>query len=107
MMPMVHALLKTVFVGLSALFLAAEGPPAGGGRRLADGTGRLVEVPARPARIVSLAPSVTEILFAVGAGGRVVGVSDFCDTPPEAALLPHIGGLINPHLERLLSLTPG
>ncbi|HET6372904.1 MAG TPA: cobalamin-binding protein [Candidatus Polarisedimenticolia bacterium] len=100
---------KAVFVGLSALsvsLVAAGGPGPEHGRRLADGTGRMVSVPERPLRIVSLAPSVTEILFAVGAGDRVVGVTDFCDTPPEATSLPRIGGMINPDLERIVGLRP-
>ncbi len=77
-----------------------------GGRAVVDGAGRSVAVPARAARIVSLAPSVTEILFAIGAGDRVVGVTDFCDTPAEAAARPRIGGLIHPDTERILSLAP-
>jgi iron complex transport system substrate-binding protein len=71
-----------------------------------DGAGRDVKVPARPARIVSLAPSVTEILFALGAGERVVGVTDYCDFPPEARSRTRIGGLINPDLEKIVSLKP-
>jgi iron complex transport system substrate-binding protein len=59
-----------------------------------------------PERIVSLAPSVTEVLFALGVGERVVGVTDFCDRPPEARERPKVGGLVNPSLERILSLRP-
>jgi len=59
-----------------------------------------------PSRIVSLAPSVTEMLYALGAGDRVVGVTEFCNYPPEALLLPRIGGMINPDLERIVSLKP-
>lgn len=79
---------------------------AGSGREVVDGAGRTVQVPERPARIVSLAPSVTEILFALGAADRVVGVTDFCEHPAEAASKPRIGGLINPDLERILGLKP-
>ncbi|MGH9868854.1 MAG: ABC transporter substrate-binding protein [Candidatus Polarisedimenticolia bacterium] len=83
---------------------SSQGPdPA---RTVRDGVGRQVTLPALPSRIVSLAPSVTEILFAVGAGDRVVGVTDFCDNPPEARSLPRVGGLIHPDLERLASLKP-
>ena len=59
-----------------------------------------------PARIVSLAPSVTETLFAMGAGPRVVGVSDFCDYPPEVVELPHIGSFVSPSVEAVLALEP-
>ncbi|MFQ5700894.1 MAG: ABC transporter substrate-binding protein [Acidobacteriota bacterium] len=75
-------------------------------RMVVDGAGRRVIVPRRPARIVSMAPSVTEMLFALGGGDRVVGVTDFCDYPPEATARTHIGGMINPDLERIVSLAP-
>lgn len=57
-------------------------------------------------RIVSLTPSVTECLFALGCGERIVGVTQFCNYPPEALSLPRLGGRINPNFERLLSLMP-
>ena len=59
-----------------------------------------------PARIVSVAPSVTETLFALGLGDRVVGVSDYCKYPPEANALPRLGGLYNPNIERIVELRP-
>ncbi len=62
---------------------------------------------ARPAeRIVSLAPSITECLFALGAGDQVKGVTDFCSYPPEARLKPHVGGMINPSIEAVVGLEP-
>jgi iron complex transport system substrate-binding protein len=75
-------------------------------RSVEDGAGRSVTVPASPSRIVCLAPSVTEILFAVGAGPRVVGITDFCEPPDGASGIARIGGLINPDLERIVSLRP-
>lgn len=60
----------------------------------------------QPSRIVSLVPSVTEMLFAIGAGPRVVGVSSFDDYPPAVAGIAKVGGLIDPDVERLLSLAP-
>jgi iron complex transport system substrate-binding protein len=59
-----------------------------------------------PRRIVSLAPSVTEILFALGLGDNIVGVTKFCDFPEEAKKKPKIGGMSNPSLEAVLSLKP-
>jgi ABC-type Fe3+-hydroxamate transport system substrate-binding protein len=59
-----------------------------------------------PERIISLAPNVTEILFALGLGDRVVGVTNFCDNPAEAKKKQKIGGMSNPSLERVLSLRP-
>jgi len=82
-----------------AFLLVLAGP-------VTDGTGRPVASPDHPRRIVSLAPSVTEILFALGAGDRVVGVTDYCDYPAEAASRTKIGGLINPDLERIVGLRP-
>jgi len=61
---------------------------------------------ARPARIVSLSPSTTEILHGVGAFDRVVAVSDYCTFPPEVAGLPRVGGWSNPNLEQIASLRP-
>lgn len=84
---------------------APAGPPPGG-RVVRDALGREVVCPIRPERIVSLAPSATEMLFALGLGERLVGATHFCDYPPEAARLPKIGGFTDPNLERILSLRP-
>jgi iron complex transport system substrate-binding protein len=59
-----------------------------------------------PQRIVSLAPSTTEILFAIGLGDNVVGVTSFCDYPDEAKKKPKIGGMSNPSLEAVVLLRP-
>jgi len=59
-----------------------------------------------PQRIVSTAPSVTETLFALGVGDRVVGVTTFCRYPEEARVRPKIGGYSNPSLEAILALKP-
>jgi iron complex transport system substrate-binding protein len=72
-----------------------------------DDFGRAFPLPERtPERIVSLAPNVTEILFALGLGGRVVGVTRFCDYPPGTAAIPKIGGLVDPNIEVVQSLDP-
>lgn len=57
-------------------------------------------------RVVSLSPSTTEALFAIGAGDRVVGRSRYCDWPPEAKKLPEIGGYVDPSFEAILALRP-
>lgn len=59
-----------------------------------------------PSRIVSTAPNLTEILFALGLGDRVVAVSDFCDFPPEAAALPRVGGFVDLSFEALVAARP-
>ena len=61
---------------------------------------------APPARIVSLAPSITETLFAIGAGPRVVGVTDYCRYPPEAEKAARVGGYLTPSYETLVALRP-
>lgn len=57
-------------------------------------------------RVVSLAPSATEVLYALGAGERVVGVSIFDDYPPEATRKPRVGGIVNPSFEAIAALRP-
>ena len=59
-----------------------------------------------PSRIISLVPSVTEMLFALGAGDRIVGVSTFDHYPPEVERRTRVGGLLDPDFERILSLRP-
>jgi iron complex transport system substrate-binding protein len=63
-------------------------------------------VAAAPQRIVSTTPSITELLFALGAGSRVVGVTNYCRYPAEARKLPKIGTYIQPDLERIAALKP-
>jgi iron complex transport system substrate-binding protein len=63
--------------------------------------------PARqPQRIVSMAPSVTEILFELGLGDRVVGVTRYCDYPPATTRIAEIGGYMDPNYEAIVSLEP-
>ena len=59
-----------------------------------------------PQRIVSLAPSITETLFALGFGNRLVGVTTYCDYPAEAPSLPKIGGFMSPSLEVIVATRP-
>jgi iron complex transport system substrate-binding protein len=81
---------------------------AGGAKAVTfiDEVGRKVEVKPNPARIISLAPNLTEIFFALGLGDRVVGVSSYCNYPPEAKAKEKVGGYINPSLEKIIALKP-
>jgi iron complex transport system substrate-binding protein len=81
-------------------------PGSAWGLTIVDQTGRTLTLPASPRRIVSLVPSVTEILYAIGAPDSLVGVTDFCDYPPEAKRKPHVGGMLSPNLETLVTLKP-
>jgi iron complex transport system substrate-binding protein len=71
-----------------------------------DEIGRQVEVPAAVQHIVSLAPNLTEIVFALGEGDHLAGDTDFCDYPAEATRKPRVGGPVNPNLEQIVALTP-
>jgi iron complex transport system substrate-binding protein len=71
-----------------------------------DDLHRAVSLPAPARRIVSLAPSITESLFAIGAGSQVAGVTDYCNYPPEAKQRPHVGGMITPSIETIAALRP-
>lgn len=72
---------------------------------IVDDAKRTVRLDRAPQKIISLAPSNTEILFALGLGSRVVGVTDFCDYPAEAKAVAKIGG-VKPSLEKIVSLSP-
>ncbi len=75
-------------------------------RTMRDDLGRTVKLPSSVRRIVSLAPSGTENLFAIGAGRLVVGVTSACDYPPQVKRLPQVGDFMKPSLERIASLKP-
>ncbi len=85
--------------------LACSAPTPARVSAIKDDAGRSVEIKKAPERIVSLAPSNTEILFALGLGKRIVGVTDFCDYPAEAKTIAKIGG-IEPNLEKIVALKP-
>ena len=65
-----------------------------------------VDAHATSQRVISTSPAITEILFAIGAGDRVVGVTDYCNYPKNACLLPSIGGPLNPNTEKWIALKP-
>ncbi len=74
-------------------------------RSFVDDAGRKIYLAKTPTRIVSLAPSVTEMVFAIGAGDQLVGVTEFCDFPPEALKKQKVG-YSNPNLESLMAIQP-
>jgi iron complex transport system substrate-binding protein len=75
-------------------------------RTLTDDAGRRVSLPAKVDRVISLAPNLTEIVFAVGAGDALVGRTSYCDYPPEAKSVVEVGDTLHPSLERIISLKP-
>ena len=73
---------------------------------LTDEAGRRVVIPDRSERIVSLAPSITEIVFALGAGNRLVGITQFSNYPPEAKRIAKVGSYVHLNIEKILALRP-
>ncbi len=81
-------------------------PLQGQERPFIDEIGREVKIPNSPKRIISLAPSITEILFALDINEEIVGITSFCDYPEAALSKPKIGGFVNPSIEKIVSLKP-
>jgi len=82
--------------------LAARGQD----RILYDDLGHPFPLAGPPQRIVSLAPDITETLFALNLGPKIVGVTRYCDYPPQAAKIEKVGGLVDPNLEKIQVLHP-
>lgn len=98
--------LAVIVLGVS-LYCAMAGRPDADNENPSPETGRLMATrSAKPQRIVSMSPAITEILFALGAGDRVVGVTSYSDYPSEAKSKPSIGGYQAPDMETVVSLAP-
>jgi iron complex transport system substrate-binding protein len=76
------------------------------GREITDDAGRRVALPPVVDRVISLAPNLTEIIFAVGAGNKLVGDTTYCDFPEEAKHVTKVGDTLHPSLERIIALKP-
>ena len=94
--------LLSIALALTACSPTEQTPP----QYFFDDLGRLVAINGTPRRIVSLSPSITETLFALGLGDKVVGVTDWCDYPPEALEKPKVGGYADPDIEKIVALNP-
>ena len=81
-------------------------PPSPYPMTITDGAGREVTIEAEPQAIVSLAPSNTEVLYALGLGDSIVGVTEFCNYPPAAAEKPKVGGFSDVDTEKLVAQDP-
>src|SRR6267143_1737936 len=101
---------RTHLAALLVLAVAAcarrEHVPVRGGIAVTDDAGRQVTLAAPARRIVSLLPSFTEILFAIGAGDRLVGRTTWCDYPPEALAVPSVGDGMPPSVEAVAARRP-
>ena len=99
---MIKKSLLLAFVILLLLHMSAKAEE----RIFTDEMGRQVKIPYPAKRIVSLAPSITEILFALGLDEQVAAVTNFCDYPETVLNKPRIGGFVNPDIEKIVSLKP-
>ncbi len=93
-----------IWAVILAVVLAAA--PAQARRSVQDQLGRTVSVPEHPQRVIAMAPSITEIVFALGRQSCLVGVTRYSDYPPETANFPKVGSYVQPDLERILALRP-
>ncbi len=96
---------KLLICLLIAIFLSCL-PDISGAWWIRDQVGRVVEVPNHPKRVVSLIPSITEMVFLLGQGDLVVGTPDYSNRPDAAKNVPIIGSYARPDLERIVALTP-
>jgi len=95
-----------LLLGPKLIAQSALPPATSSTHEVTDQAGRLVHVPTNPQRIISLAPSVTETVYALGDEAHLVGDTDYCDYPPEAKKIPKVGGVIDPNLEQIAALRP-
>lgn len=99
-----------IIILVTALLLSScareEKKPIQGSISRTDDVGHTVVLQHKPQRIISLAPSITETLFALGLDSSVAGVTDYCDYPPSAKLKARVGGIMDPDIERIVSLRP-
>lgn len=98
--------MKRFVVLLVVYMISSLLPVFSDARVVIDDIGRKVTVPDRPSRIVSLAPNITETLFALGCNDEIVGVTVHCNYPAAALKKARVGDLINPSLEKIVSLEP-
>ncbi|MFP4081278.1 MAG: ABC transporter substrate-binding protein [Candidatus Aminicenantes bacterium] len=75
-------------------------------KTIKDSLGYMHELGPAPQRIISLAPNITEILYALDLGDKIVGVTRYCDYPPPAVEKEKIGGMVDPNLEKIKALNP-
>jgi iron complex transport system substrate-binding protein len=75
-------------------------------RQMTDDLGKAVKIPQKITRAVSLAPNLTEIIFAVGAGDKLVGVTEYCNFPEETKNIQKVGDTLKPNIENIIALKP-
>ncbi|MFZ5569945.1 MAG: ABC transporter substrate-binding protein [Thermodesulfobacteriota bacterium] len=99
--------IRRIVVGFVVFLLVAiSGPAATAGRAVTDQLGRRVSIPAHPRRIIALAPSIAEIIFALDQGHRLKGVTQYSDYPQAALDLPQVGSYVHLDVEKIVALRP-
>lgn len=104
--PVAAAGLATALLAGTVVGVLAQSPATGARVTLTDDTDSLVSLPVAPERVVSLSPAITEIVFALGAGDRLVGGTDFDDFPAEAPALPDVATYQGVLMEQVVALEP-
>lgn len=102
----IRALLCVLLLSWSACTSNRPAPEGPIRREITDDAGRRVSLPVPVNRVISLAPNLTEIVFAIGAGSRLVGRTSYCDFPAEAKAVAEVGDTLHPNLERVIALQP-
>ena len=102
----VIAIVFLATLGAGCTQLSSNQTTQSGGITVTDDAGRTVTVAQTPNRIVSLAPSITEDLFALGLGDKVVGDTSYDNYPPAAVNITKVGGFSTPNIEKIVSLSP-
>jgi iron complex transport system substrate-binding protein len=101
-----NLLSNIVTIGMIAAGLALLAGSPADAKVVTDQAGRRVEIPDRPRRVVSLAPSITEIVFALGQEQILKGVTSYSNFPPQASGLPRVGSYVRLDIERIIELRP-
>lgn len=101
-----YALLVLAVIFCVAVFVGGAKGKTNFPRQLIDDFGQEVTINKKPGRIISLSPANTEILFAIGAGDKVVGVTEYCDFPPQVKEIDKVGGFTTPNVEAILAKRP-
>ena len=98
--------MKHITPALCLLFLLNLTNPGGQNKNIKDDLGYWHVLGSPPQRIISLAPNVTEILFALGLEKKIIGVTRYCNYPKKAQTKTRIGGMVDPNLEKIIDLRP-
>ena len=102
----VYIVIAAIAISAISCRLAEVASTPAPARQVQDDLGRTVSVPLKIERAISLAPSLTEMIFAVGAGDKLVGVTTYCNYPAEAAAVEKVGDTQTPNIEKIIALRP-